>query len=152
LLRSTNRATNPGSGRKDRRLTRRAIRFERGATLKDHQIAVESRLDRFVAGVPGVIEAFAVGAEGLLIASSAGVDRARADTVAAIGANLHSLTAAFAKLLPAGRVGATMIETSGGFMFLLGLADDSVVIGWADRTCDVGQIGFELAALAESLS
>jgi predicted regulator of Ras-like GTPase activity (Roadblock/LC7/MglB family) len=86
---------------------------------------VESRLDRFVAGVPGVIEAFAVGAEGLLSASSANVDRARADTIAAIAANLHRLTAAFANLLLAGRVGVTMIETSGGFLLVLGLADDS---------------------------
>ena len=30
--------------------------------------------------------------------------------------------------------------------------DGSAVVGWADRSCDVGQTGYELAALAERLS
>jgi hypothetical protein len=45
-----------------------------------------------------------------------------------------------------------VIEMSGGFLFMMGLADGSVVVGWADGSCDVGQTGFELAALGEWLS
>jgi uncharacterized protein len=120
--------------------------------LRHHQDAVESLLDRFVARMPGAAEAFAVGADGLLVASSAGIDRARADTIAAIAVNLHSLAARSAELLRAGRVAVTLTEMSGGFLFLMELADGSVVVGWADRSCDVGQTGFEMATLAEWLS
>ena len=120
--------------------------------MRHHQDAVESLLNRFVDRVPGVVQAFAVGADGLLVASSANVEPARADTIAAIAANLYSLTARSGELLLAGRVAVTMTEMSDGFMFIIGLADGSVVVGWADRSCDVGQTGFELAALAEWLS
>ena len=115
-------------------------------------ITVESLLNRFVADVPGVTEAFAIGADGLLIASSSQVDRARADTVAAITTHLLSLAARSAELLQGGRVAVAMIEMNTGFLFLMGLADGSAVVGWADRTGDVGQTGYELAALAERLS
>ena len=120
--------------------------------MKHRKDAVVPLLDRFVAGVPGVSEAFMVAADGLLVASSGGVDRARADTVAAIAANLYSLASRSAELLLAGRVAVAMTEMSGGVMLLMGLADGSVVDGWADGSCDVGQTGFELAALAERLS
>jgi hypothetical protein len=53
---------------------RRAKDREGGAALGEHEVAAESLLNRFVAGVPGVAEAFVVGADGLPIASSAGVD------------------------------------------------------------------------------
>jgi predicted regulator of Ras-like GTPase activity (Roadblock/LC7/MglB family) len=120
--------------------------------LRHHKDAVESLLNRFVAGVPGVAQAFVVGADGLLIASSAGVDRDRADTVAAIAANLHGLASRAAEFWLAGRPGVMVIEMGSGFLFLMGLADGSVVVGWADGSCDVGETGSELAALAEWLS
>lgn len=115
-------------------------------------ITVESLLNRFVTDIPGVTEAFAIAADGLLIASSSQVDRARADTVAAITSHLLSLAGRSAELLQGGRVAVAMIEMNTGFLFLMGLADGSAVVGWADRTCDVGQTGYELAALAERLS
>jgi uncharacterized protein len=136
----------------DRRLPGGQLIEEGGPALKHRKDAVVPLLDRFVAGVPGVSEAFMVAADGLLVASSGGVDRARADTVAAIAANLYSLASRSAELLLAGRVAVAMTEMSGGVMLLMGLADGSVVVGWADGSCDVGQTGFELAALAERLS
>ena len=120
--------------------------------MRDREATVESLLNRFVADVPGVAQALAVGTDGLLIASSYGVDRARADTAAAITAHLLGLAARSAALLHGGQVAMAMIEMDTGFLFLMGLPDGSAVVGWADRTCDVGQTGYEFAALADRLS
>lgn len=105
-------------------------------------------LERFVTRVPSMRSAFLVGSDGLLTASATTVSRASADTAAAISTNLLSLAARSANLVESGRVTITMIEMDAGYIFLLGLSAGALV-GHCVRPCDVGQVGYELALLAD---
>jgi predicted regulator of Ras-like GTPase activity (Roadblock/LC7/MglB family) len=111
---------------------------------------LDTALARFTGRVPGVRHALAVGHDGLLSAVSPSLSRDRADAVAAITSGLVSLTARSARLFDGGNVALTMLETHGGYLFLMPGTTGSLVV-WADRTCDVGQVGYELAVLADSL-
>lgn len=111
---------------------------------------VDIALARFAGRVPGVRHALAVGNDGLLSGSSPDLPRDRADAMAAITSGLVSLTARSARLFDGGSVALTMLETRGGYMFLMSGATSSLVV-WADQSCDVGQVGYELAILADTL-
>lgn len=112
---------------------------------------VDAALARFASRVPGVQHALAVGNDGLLTGSSPNLPRDRADAMAAITSGLVSLTARSARLFEGGNVSLTMLETHGGYLFLMSGKTHSLVV-WADRSCDVGQVGYELAILAESIT
>jgi uncharacterized protein len=114
-------------------------------------VDVDTALARFTSRVPGVRHALAVGNDGLLSGSSPNLPRDRADAMAAITSGLVSLTTRSARLFEGGNVSLTMLETHGGYMFLMS-GPASSLVAWADRTCDVGQVGYELAILAESLT
>ena len=111
---------------------------------------VEVALARFASRVPGVLHALAVGNDGLLNGASPNLPRDRADAMAAITSGLVSLTARSARLFDGGNVSLTMLETHGGYMFLMPGIESSLVV-WADHSCDVGQVGYELAILADAL-
>jgi predicted regulator of Ras-like GTPase activity (Roadblock/LC7/MglB family) len=108
-------------------------------------------LGGFIDRVPGVRHAIAVGSDGLLTGSSPYLARDMADAMAAITSGLVSLTTRTAKLVSGGRVSLTMIESRGGYLFLLPATDASAVVVWAEPTCDVGTVGYELAVLVSSL-
>jgi len=112
---------------------------------------VDVALARFTSRVPGVRHALAVGTDGLLTGASPNLPRDRADAMAAITAGLVSLTARSARLFEGGNVSLTMLEAQGGYLFLMSGPVHSLV-AWADRTCDVGQVGYELAILVNSLA
>jgi predicted regulator of Ras-like GTPase activity (Roadblock/LC7/MglB family) len=112
---------------------------------------VDAALARFTSRVPGVRHALAVGSDGLLSGASPNLPRDRADAMAAITSGLVSLTARSALLFDGGNVSMTMLEANEGYMFLMSGPVHSLVV-WADRTCDVGQVGYELAILVDSLA
>lgn len=118
-----------------------------GPTISDVDIA----LARFTSRVPGVRHALAVGTDGLLTGASPNLSRDRADAMAAITAGLVSLTSRSARLFDGGNVSLTMLEAHEGYMFLMSGPVHSLVV-WADRSCDVGQVGYELAILVDSLA
>jgi uncharacterized protein len=105
-------------------------------------------LDRFVDRVPGVRSALVVGGDALLVAASAQLPRAEADTAAAISTSLRALATRAAHLTDHGTPALTMIEMEAGYLFLLNLAD-GVLVGHSERPCDVGQVGYELALLGQ---
>jgi predicted regulator of Ras-like GTPase activity (Roadblock/LC7/MglB family) len=111
---------------------------------------LDTALARFASRVPGVEHALAVGNDGLLNGASPNLSRDRADAMAAITSGLVSLTARSARLFEGGNVALTMLETHGGYLFLMPGQDAALVV-WADRSCDVGQVGYELAVFADSL-
>ena len=112
---------------------------------------LDAALTRFTGRVPGVRHALAVGSDGLLSGTSPALPRDLAAAMAAITSGLVSLTARSARLFDGGTVALTMLETHGGYLFLMPSAHSSLVV-WADRTCDVGQVGYELAVLADAIS
>jgi hypothetical protein len=71
--------------------------------------------------------------------------------MAAITSGLVSLAVRSSRLFQGGNVSLTMMETGTGYMFLMPGTVSALVV-WADRTCDVGQVGYELAILAEAVN
>jgi uncharacterized protein len=48
----------------------------------------------------------------------------------------------------AGPVRQTIIEMSGGYLFLTSISEGSMLAVFAERTCDMGMIGYEMTLLA----
>jgi len=106
-------------------------------------------LNSFSDRVPGVAHAVAVSADGLLIGASRELPRERADQLSAIVAGLISLTQGASNCFEGGPVLQTVVEMNGGFLFLMAVGDGSALATLASRSCDVGQVGYEMALLVE---
>ena len=106
-------------------------------------------LANFADRVPGVAHAIAVSADGLLLASSRDLPRDRADQLAAIASGLVSLTQGAARCFEGGAVLQTVVEMDNGFLFLMSISDGSSFSVLAARSCDVGQVGYEMALLVD---
>lgn len=104
-------------------------------------------LVRFVDQTDGVTEAIAVSSDGILLAASAGRDRANVEQFAAIMSGLTSLANGAASCFRFHAVEQLIIEMTGGFMFVAAIGDGSSLGVLADRDCDVGLIGYEMTHL-----
>jgi uncharacterized protein len=106
-------------------------------------------LNNFADNIAGVAHAVAVSADGLLLAASRALPEDRADQLAAIAAGVVSLTQGTSRYFNGGAVLQTIIEMDGGYLFLMSISDGSCLAVLASRTCDVGQVGYEMALLVE---
>jgi predicted regulator of Ras-like GTPase activity (Roadblock/LC7/MglB family) len=106
-------------------------------------------VNTFVHNTPGVAHAAVVSSDGLLLAISKRLDRARADQLAAVASGLASLTAGASRLLEAGRVNQTVVEMERGLMFIMTISDGSCLASLAAPSCDVGLVGYEMALLVQ---
>jgi uncharacterized protein len=106
-------------------------------------------LNNFADQVAGVAHTVAVSADGLLLAATRALPEDRADQLAAIAAGVVSLTQGTARYFNGGGVLQTIIEMDGGYLFLMSISDGSCLAVLASRTCDVGQVGYEMALLVE---
>jgi predicted regulator of Ras-like GTPase activity (Roadblock/LC7/MglB family) len=106
-------------------------------------------LDNFVKSVAGVRHTLVVSADGLLMAMSDELDRTSGDQLAAIVAGLSSLTRGAARQLRCGDVRQSIIEMDTQFLFLMSISDGSSFAVLAARSCDVGQVGYEMALLVD---
>jgi predicted regulator of Ras-like GTPase activity (Roadblock/LC7/MglB family) len=103
----------------------------------------------FTERVAGVAHAVVVSADGLLLASSAGLPRDRADQLAAVASGLLSLTEGAAKCFEAGRVTETVVDMERGSMLQMGISDGSCLTVLAAPRCDMGLVAYEMAMLVE---
>lgn len=103
----------------------------------------------FTKEVPGVAHAVLVSADGLLVASSEGLPRDRADQMSALTAGLTSLTVGAAELFTAGRVVQSVIEMEHGFLLLMSVGDGSHLAVIAAAGCDIGLVGYEMTLLVD---
>jgi predicted regulator of Ras-like GTPase activity (Roadblock/LC7/MglB family) len=103
----------------------------------------------FAQKVPGIAHAVAVSADGLLMAASEGLPRDRADQLAAITSGLISLTHGASACFEGGAVTQTVVEMETGFLLVMSISDGSSLAVLAARTCDIGQVGYEMALLVE---
>lgn len=123
-----------------------------GAGETDHEAAgLGFVLDRFVDGTDGVVFAQTVSADGMHLAASAGFDRARHDTFAAIASGLASLTDSSVELFGLGATQRQIIEATHGWIMLSRISDTASLGVVADREADLGLIGYEMARLAQQL-
>jgi uncharacterized protein len=106
-------------------------------------------LSNFADSVAGIAHVVAVSADGLLLASSRDLPPDRADQLAAITSGVVSLTDGASRMFSAGAVQQTIIEMDSGYLFLMSISDGSSMAVLAARSCDVGQVGYEMALLVE---
>ena len=104
-------------------------------------------LDNFVKSVPGVRHTLVVSADGLLMAVSDGLDRTNGDQLAAIVSGLSSLARGGARQLRAGELRQAIVEMDTQYLVLMNISDGSVLSVVADVSCDIGQVGYEMALL-----
>ena len=101
----------------------------------------------FVKATPGVAHAMVISADGLPVAISERLDRARADQLAAIGSGLASLTIGASRCFGGGLVKQCVVEMEGGFMFIMSISDGSCLAVLAATNCNVGVVAYEMAVL-----
>ena len=119
--------------------------MNRPATMQD----MGWLLTNFADSVAGIAHVVAVSADGLLLASSRDLPADRADQLAAITSGVVSLTEGASRMFSAGAVLQTVIEMDSGYLFLMSISDGSSMAVLAARSCDVGQVGYEMALLVE---
>lgn len=106
-------------------------------------------VDSFVQRVPGVAHAVVVSADGLLLVSSSGLPRDRADQLAAVTSGLVSLTQGAARCFEAGGVVQTVVEMERGIVLTMAISDGSSLAVLASPSCDIGLIGYEMTLLVD---
>jgi predicted regulator of Ras-like GTPase activity (Roadblock/LC7/MglB family) len=106
-------------------------------------------LANFVHSTFGVRDAVAVSSDGLLIATSDGLDRDGADHLAAIVSSLCSLSRSASRRYEFEAVNLIMIEMRRGFLLVSAIRGGSCLGVIAESTCDIGLAGYEISLLAE---
>ena len=103
----------------------------------------------FTRETPGVVAAVVVSVDGLPLAGSSGVTEALADQLAAAASGLVSLARATTDLLGGGSLTQTILEMTGGYLFVTSVSRSATVAVHATRQCDLGLVGYEMTMLAE---
>jgi predicted regulator of Ras-like GTPase activity (Roadblock/LC7/MglB family) len=105
-------------------------------------------LAEFVRDVPGVVHGVVVSGDGLRLATSPDVGVALGDQLAAAASGLVSLARGTAHLLAAGNVSQTILEMAGGYLFVTSISQGATLAVFAQRSCDIGMVGYEMTMLA----
>jgi len=104
-------------------------------------------LAEFTRTTAGVVTALVVSADGLRLATSPGMDVTLADQLAAAASGMVSLARGTAVLLGAGPVDQTIVEMETGYLFVTTIDQGAALAVHAERTCDIGQVGYEMTML-----
>lgn len=104
---------------------------------------------KFVRDVPGVTHAILVSSDGLLMASSSRLSNDHADQMAAVTSGLASLASGAARLFQAGSVRQSIIEMEEAFLLVMGVGNGSYLAVLTTVSCDIGQVGYEMAVLVD---
>lgn len=103
----------------------------------------------FAQEVPGVAHGVLVSADGLLMAASRALPLDRAEQLAAVTAGLASLSVGVAGLFEGGSVLQSVVEMERGYLLLMAVGDGSYLAALTNHSCDIGQVGYEMALLVE---
>lgn len=106
-------------------------------------------LARFAQETAGVREAVAVSADGLLLASSKGIDTSGVDQFAAIAAGLTSLTRGAADCLGCGSVEQVIVEMSYGNLFVMSMGFGASLAVLCQQGADIAQVAYDMTLLAD---
>lgn len=105
-------------------------------------------LAEFARQTPGVMRALVVSADGLRLATSPGMTEELGDQLSAAASGFVSLAKGAARLLGAGPVTQTILEMTGGYLFVTAIDHGATLAVHADRNCDIGMVGYEMTMLA----
>lgn len=104
-------------------------------------------LASFVRDTDGVADAVAVSSDGLLMARSAGLDRAGAEQLSAIVSGLVALSNSASRRYGFDGLRLVMIEMGRGFLLVSAISDGSCLGVVATNGCDLGLVGHEMTTL-----
>jgi uncharacterized protein len=104
-------------------------------------------IGNFARSTPGVAHAVVVSADGLPVAVSERLDRAKVDQLAAIASGVASLSQGAARCFDGGLVRQTVVEMERGLLFVMAISDGSCLAALAASSCDVGVVGYQMAVL-----
>ncbi|GAX49095.1 MULTISPECIES: roadblock/LC7 domain-containing protein [Streptomyces] len=103
--------------------------------------------------IPGALHAVLVSADGLLMASSKGVGRDHADTVAAAMSGVQSLSRSIGFFCDGSDLKwrQTLVEFDGGWVFLISAGDGAYLAVSASPDVEMGEITFRMQQLVGQL-
>ncbi|WP_041939499.1 MULTISPECIES: roadblock/LC7 domain-containing protein [Frankia] len=104
-------------------------------------------LNNLVKKVPEVTYVIALSSDGLLLATSYGMDRATADQLAAVASGFNSLARGAGRFFGGGSVRQTIVEMDQGFLFVTAVGDGSCLAILSSTGADIGLIAYEMALL-----
>jgi predicted regulator of Ras-like GTPase activity (Roadblock/LC7/MglB family) len=105
-------------------------------------------LGKFAAETAGVLEAIAVSSDGLLMARSAGQERAGADRLAAITSGITSLAGGAARAYQLGTLNKVIVDMAHGYLLVSAISSGSVLGVIAAKTANLGNIAYEMTLFA----
>ncbi|MDT7575849.1 MAG: uncharacterized protein QOH17_2182 [Pseudonocardiales bacterium] len=105
-------------------------------------------LTEFVRETASVTQALVVSADGLRLATSAGMSETLSDQLSAAASGLVSLARGTARLLDAGPVTQTILEMAGGYLFVTAIAEGATLAVHTERRADLGMVGYVMTMLA----
>jgi hypothetical protein len=106
-------------------------------------------LNTFVDQTAGVTDAVAVSSDGLLMALSSSLERARAEQVAAIISGLVSLANGASSCFGFEGLERLIVAMPRGLLLVASISDGSAVGVVARKGCDIGTVGYQMTLLVE---
>ncbi|GGM19167.1 MULTISPECIES: roadblock/LC7 domain-containing protein [Micromonospora] len=104
-------------------------------------------LDELVERVPAARQAVVLSADGLLLGSSAGLDRADAEHLCAMASGFSSLAKGASRQLDAGPVRQTVVEMESAYLFVTAAGQGACLAVASDADADIGLVAYEMAML-----
>ncbi|MFJ8580514.1 roadblock/LC7 domain-containing protein [Micromonospora sp. NPDC093277] len=105
-------------------------------------------LDAFTSSTAGVMEAIAVSADGLLIATSGSRDRSNAERLAAVVSGMTSLAGGAANWYALGVLNRVIVDMAEGYLLIGAISSGSVLAVVADRSANLGTVAYEMTLFA----
>ncbi len=106
-------------------------------------------LNNFVDATAGVTDTVAVSSDGLLMAMSSTLERAGAEKLAAIISGFVSLGQSSARTFGFGDLDQIVVSMDHGYLFVTSISCGSCLGVVANRSCDVGLVGYHTRRLVE---
>ncbi|MEU6076096.1 roadblock/LC7 domain-containing protein [Micromonospora sp. NPDC047074] len=104
-------------------------------------------LDELVERVPHARQAVVLSADGLLIGSSAGLERADAEHLSALASGFSSLARGASRHVAGGAVRQTVVEMESAYLFVTAAGQGACLAVVSDAEADIGLVAYEMAML-----
>ncbi|MGW4500706.1 roadblock/LC7 domain-containing protein [Micromonospora sp. NPDC004336] len=104
-------------------------------------------LDDLVDRVPPARQAVVLSADGLLLGSSSGLDRADAEHLCALASGFSSLARGASRHVAGGAVRQTVVEMESAYLFVTAAGQGACLAVVSDADADIGLVAYEMAML-----
>ncbi|MFG1885314.1 roadblock/LC7 domain-containing protein [Micromonospora sp. NPDC049102] len=104
-------------------------------------------LDELVQRVPAAREAVVLSADGLLLGSSAELERSDAEHLCALAAGFSSLARGASHHVDGGPVRQTVVEMESAYLFVTTAGQGTCLAVVSDADADIGLVAYEMAML-----